>query len=203
VPNLDRLAAAELFGAPGFLSSELCAELRAAAARGKLHTASLFRGPEILVDERVRRARGIGLPDALRVAVEERLAALQPTLADHFGRPLDAQQDAQLLVYERGAFFRPHQDNSGEPDLPAVVRARQVSAVIFLDRQTRLPEPGSYCGGALTFFRTPGAPASAPVRTEVWGEEGMLVAFRAERAHEVRPVTYGLRHSLVTWFTGS
>jgi SM-20-related protein len=200
VSDLDRLTTAGLYAVPGFLPPELCAALRAEAARGTLHAAGVFRGADVLVDERVRRAKGVSLSAATRAEVERRLAALMPTVADHFGCRLDTQQDAQLLVYQRGAFFRPHQDNSGDPALPAVVRTRQVSAVIFLGRQTRLPEPGSYCGGALTFFRSPGAPPAAPVRTEVWGEDGMLVTFRSDRPHEVRPVTHGPRYSLVTWF---
>jgi SM-20-related protein len=203
VLDRDRLATAGLHAVPGFLPPELCAALRAEAARGALHTAGVFRGTDVLVDERIRRVKGVSLSAATRAAVEQRLAALMPEVAVHFGCRLDTQQDAQLLVYQRGAFFRPHQDNSGDPALPAVVRSRRVSAVIFLGRQTRLPEPGSYCGGALTFFRSPGAPAAAPVRTDVWGEEGLLVAFRSERTHEVRPVTHGPRYSLVTWFAGA
>jgi predicted 2-oxoglutarate/Fe(II)-dependent dioxygenase YbiX len=37
---------------------------------------------------------------------------------------------------------------------------------------------------------------------DLCGEEGLLVAFRAETLHEVRPVTHGVRFSVVTWFRG-
>jgi SM-20-related protein len=197
---------AGLYVARGFLPADLCASLRGAAARSTLHRAGLFRGEEVLVDEQVRRAKGGCLPDALRAAVERRFAAVMPDLGRHFRHVLTGWQPTQLLVYERGAFFRPHQDNSRDSALPSEVVDRLVSVVVFLGRQTRLPEPGCYCGGALTFFRLPGAAGAAgaaEVRTEVRGEEGLMVAFPAAGTmHEVRPVTHGPRYSLVTWFTG-
>jgi SM-20-related protein len=202
VVDADLLQSAGLYVARGFLPVDLCARLREEVAHSSVHTVGVFRGEELLVDERVRRAKGIVLPGALRPAFEQRLAAVMPAVGRHFQHVLTAQQPAQLLVYDRGAFFRPHQDNSGDPALPPDVKARLVSAVVFLGRQTRLPEPGSYCGGALTFFRLPAAVGASRVRTEVWGEEGLLVAFPAGTLHEVRPVTHGPRYSLVTWFTG-
>jgi SM-20-related protein len=196
--DVDLLRSAGLYVAPGFLPPDLCARLRAQAAGSALHTAGIFRGQEMLVDERIRRTKGISVPGSLQSTINGHFAAVMPDLGRHFHCVLTEQQPAQLLVYDRGAFFRPHQDNSGESDLPPEVRTRRVSAVVFLGRQTRLPEPDSYCGGALTFFRLPGA-----VRTEVRGEEGLMVAFPAAgTVHEVRPVTHGPRYSLVTWFTG-
>jgi predicted 2-oxoglutarate/Fe(II)-dependent dioxygenase YbiX len=201
--DAELLRSAGLYVERGFLPADLCARLREEAARSTLHTAGIFRGEEVLVDERVRRTKGISLPAALHSAIDERFAAIMPALSRHFHFALTEQQPAQLLVYDRGAFFRPHQDNSGDSALPPEVRARLVSAVVFLGRQTRLPEPGSYCGGALTFFRLPGVGGAAGIRTEVWGEEGLMVAFPATgTVHEVRSVTHGPRHSLVTWFTG-
>jgi SM-20-related protein len=201
--NTAMLSSAGLFVAHGFFPADLCADLREAAARGTLHPAGLFRGEEVFVDQRVRRAKGAVLTEALRSEVEQRLAAVMPDLGRRFDHVITEQQSPQLLVYERGAFFRAHQDNSREPTLPSEVKDRLVSAVVFLGRQTRLPESGCYCGGALTFFRLPGLPSAAGIRTEVWGEEGLMVAFPATGTmHEVRPVTHGLRYSLVTWFTG-
>lgn len=183
-----------------FLPADLCACLREAAVRSARDRATVFRGDEILVDERVRRTQGVALPGPLRRVVGNCFDSVMPKLGRHFRHMLTAHQPVQLLAYERGAFFRPHQDNTGGSDLPSEVTARLVSAVVFLGRQTRLPEPGSYCGGSLTFFRLPG---TDQVRTEIRGEEGMLVAFPATGTfHEVRPVTHGLRCSLVTWFTG-
>lgn len=196
--DVDLPRSAGLYVVHGFLPADLCGRLREEAARSSLGRASVFRGQEELVDDRVRRAKGILLSDALRSAVDQRLAAVRPAVGRHFQSVLTAQQPTQLLVYDRGSFFRPHQDNSGEPSLPPDIKARLISAVVFLSRQARRPEPDSCCGGSLIFFGLP-----TGVRTEVWGEEGLLVAFPAtDTFHEVRPVTHGRRYSLVTWFTG-
>ncbi len=32
-------------------------------------------------------------------------------------------------------------------------------------------------------------------------EPGLLIAFRSDTSHEVRPVTFGERFTIVTWFT--
>ncbi|MFA1550220.1 2OG-Fe(II) oxygenase [Actinomadura chokoriensis] len=201
--DAELLRCAGLFVMRDFLPVDLCARLRDEAARSRLHKAGIFRGEKILMDERIRRTEGACLPETLQSAIDERFQTIMPDLGRHFDHVLTGRQPAQLLAYQRGSFFRPHQDNSGSSGLPPDVTDRLVSAVVFLGRQTRLPEPGSYCGGALTFFRLRGPGGTNRVRTEVWGEEGLLVAFPATGTiHEVRPVTHGPRYSLVTWFTG-
>ena len=54
------------------------------------------------------------------------------------------------------------------------------------------------CGGSLVFTewragRTMGQYRLIP-------EQGMLVAFPSELTHEVMPVTYGERYSIVSWY---
>ena len=72
--------------------------------------------------------------------------------------------------------------------------------MIFLGRQTRLPEAESYCGGELIFFRLPGLSGSEAVRAPVWGRPGLLVAFPSMQLHEVAPTTHGFRGTVVSWF---
>jgi SM-20-related protein len=201
--DAELLRSAGFYVRPSFLPTDLCARLRKTAAQQALHPAGVFRGQELLYDDRVRRVNGVRMREELRSTVESHFAAVMPDIGRDLHYELDGQQSAQLLVYQRGAFFRPHIDNSGDVWLPRDVRDRRVSAIVFLGRQTRLPEPGCYCGGALTFFRLPGVGGAAGVRVDIWGEEGLLIAFPATGTlHEVRPVTHGPRYSLVTWFTG-
>lgn len=186
-----------------FLDGEACATLRAEIDRAPGVPATVARaGRDVLLDERERRTRGVIVPVAVRADVDRRLAPFVPRVAAHFGLDLDGVQTPQFLRYAKGDYFRPHVDDSSSPLLPTYIRARRASVVLFLDRQTRLPEDGSHCGGALRFFRMPGTAPDGDPRTEVWGRAGMLVAFPAATVHEVRPVTHGVRRSIVTWMTG-
>jgi SM-20-related protein len=199
--SLEALASAGLLAVPGFLSEALCAELCAAMRSADSLTATVARsGRDHVLDTRVRRTRGAILPAELRSPVEAGLAALRPRLAEHFATALGDHEKPQFLAYSKGDFFRAHQDNSRDPALAEFIRRRRVSVVVFLSRQTRFPEPDSYCGGELTFFRLPGLAGDEAVRARLWGQPGLLVAFGSGQLHEVAPVTHGFRASMVTWY---
>ena len=199
--SLESLRTAGLFVEPGFLSETVCAELCAAMRSGDSLTATVARaGRDHVLDTRVRRTRGALLPASLRSPVEAGLAAVRPRLAEHFAVELGDHETPQFLAYSKGDFFRAHQDNSRDPTLADYIRGRRVSVVLFLSRQTRFPEPDSYCGGELTFFRLPGLPAEDGLRARLWGQPGLLVAFGSGQLHEVAPVTHGFRGSMVTWY---
>jgi predicted 2-oxoglutarate/Fe(II)-dependent dioxygenase YbiX len=194
----EGLRAAGLFVEPGFLDPALCRAIRGELASADATRATIARGArEGVLDERTRRTGDVTLPAAVRGPVDARLAELRPRLEAAFGVALCAPEPGRFLVYRRGDFFRPHQDTGGDAGLPQYIRDRLISVVLFLCRQTRLPEPESYCGGALTFFCLPGP---VDLRADVWGEEGLVVAFTADRLHEVRPVTHGLRATVVSWY---
>ena len=62
---------------------------------------------------------------------------------------LTGHQPIQIVTYRKGDFFRPHIDNGGSPKAPEHVSERKISTVVFLNSQTRFPEPGTFCGGSL------------------------------------------------------
>jgi SM-20-related protein len=199
--SLDALRSAGLFVAPDFLSEAACAELCASMESATSLTATVARGGrDHVLDTRVRRTRGAILPAELRAPVEAGLAAVRPRLAEHFAMELGDHERPQFLAYSKGDFFRAHQDNSQDPTLAEFIRRRRVSVVLFLGRQTRFPEPGSYCGGELTFFQLPGLAGVEGLRARLWGRPGLLVAFDSRQLHEVAPVTHGFRGSMVTWY---
>lgn len=192
------LAEAGLFCLEGFLDPGVCSRLRNEARRAVHAAATVSKKDDVdALDERTRRTKRAVVPPSAHADLDERLAALLPELAMHFGKPVSGFQQVQFLVYRQRDFFRAHQDNSDDPTLPDEIRARRISLVIFLNGQSRLPQPGCFCGGALTFFNLPGM----EVRTNVEAREGMLLAFPSDVMHEVRPVTHGQRFTAVTWFT--
>jgi SM-20-related protein len=199
--SLAALRSAGLFAMQDFLSETVCAELCASMESGASLTATVARaGRDHVLDTKVRRTRGALLPASLRSPVEAGLAAMRPQLAEHFAVELGDHETPQFLAYSKGDFFRAHQDNSEDPTLAEFIRRRRVSVVVFLSRQTRFPEPGSHCGGELTFFQLAGLAGDAGLRARLWGQPGLLVAFDSRQLHEVAPVTHGFRASMVTWY---
>jgi predicted 2-oxoglutarate/Fe(II)-dependent dioxygenase YbiX len=75
-----------------------------------------------------------------------------------------------------------------------------VSIVIFLSRESAQPVPGAYCGGSLVFHDDDADPRQKSRGFPLIGEPGLLVAFRSDTTHEVTPVTYGERYSIVCWY---
>lgn len=183
---------------PDFLDESTCAEWYAAVSAGRPSAATVAdsKGRSV-VDERARRALCVSVDPAIERVVCQRLTDLMPELQHHFGVSLSHLQDTQFLMYHRGNYFRPHQDNSNLKAHGRELRSRRISVVLFLNRSTRLPEPGSYCGGDLLLYTPHGG---ADPYVQVRGHTGLLVAFLSDVVHEVRPVTHGDRCTVVSWY---
>jgi SM-20-related protein len=188
----------QLYLARGFLDLALCRELTQDMREGRTRPAAILGqdGTDIIDERRRRTLQAAVSPDG-RLNVEQRLLALKTDLEHHFNVKVTGLQKPQFLRYGRGSFFRPHQDSSGRPDHDPHVRARRISAVVFLNRQARLPDDEAYCGGDLWLFRLDDDPDPTFC---IAGETGMLVAFPSEVFHEVRPVTHGERFTVVAWY---
>jgi predicted 2-oxoglutarate/Fe(II)-dependent dioxygenase YbiX len=131
--------------------------------------------------------------------VEERLMGVMPEVAQQYGVPLSSIQPLQFLVYREGDFFERHRDRGEGDTTPAFSRARQVAAVIFLNGEGD-PAEGAFQGGALTLYGLFDQPETETLGIPVNAEEGLLVTFPADTAHEVRLVEAGDRYTIVTWF---
>jgi SM-20-related protein len=148
------------------------------------------------VDPNVRQVARLAVAVETRDRVRQILLAIQPTLEAHFGVRLTGCEEPQFLRYRSGNFFVAHQDGN-TPLIHDDSRWRRVSVVIFMNAQAEEPAPQCYGGGALVLhgsYKNPCAPLA------VGAEPGTLVAFRAETTHEVMPVTYGERYTIVSWF---
>jgi SM-20-related protein len=188
----------QLYVAKGFFDVSLCRALMHEMREGSARPATISgRGGVEIVDQRRRRTDQVMVSPDGQWRVEQRLASLKPDLECHFKMKLPELQKPQYLRYGRGNFFRPHQDSSNHPDNDPNVRYRKISVVVFVNRQTRLPEDDAYCGGELRLFRLDDDPDPTFC---VAGEAGMLVAFSSGVFHEVRPVTHGERFTVIAWY---
>jgi predicted 2-oxoglutarate/Fe(II)-dependent dioxygenase YbiX len=73
--------------------------------------------------------------------------------------------------------------------------------VIFLNGTADDDAPAGYTGGELTFHGLLNGAEWEKCPFPLTAEPGLLVAFRSDTVHEVRPVTSGRRYTIVSWFT--
>jgi SM-20-related protein len=199
--NATIFARLGLFVVREFLDAETCVRLRSEARSAPSTLATVQeQGARYSVDESVRSTRRAEVSASSTASVEARLLALQPKLESHFGLPLGGRQPVQFLVYKVGDFYRPHRDNNREADAAEFARQRRISVVVFLNGQAEAPAPGCYGGGALRFYGLMRDGRGKTLGFPLTGEPGLLVAFPSEQVHEVAPVTWGERFTVVTWY---
>jgi predicted 2-oxoglutarate/Fe(II)-dependent dioxygenase YbiX len=181
-----------------FLDTPTCRRIVAEMNGAEGAAATVYgRGNSGLVDQSIRQTLRIRPSVATVQVVIDRLLQFKPAAEKHFDVALSECEDPQFLHYREGDFFVAHQDgNTGLLRLDT--ERRRVSTVIFLSRETDTPQPDAYCGGSLLFTDRRRGPDEPKVHFV--GEPGTLIAFRAETTHEVTPVTYGERYSIVSWF---
>jgi predicted 2-oxoglutarate/Fe(II)-dependent dioxygenase YbiX len=180
----------------GFFNAETCWEIINEMRRSPASPAVTYgQGKAGSVNARVRNVTQLKPSRTTVEHVTRRLMDYRARLEEHFGLALNACEDPQFLCYRVGDFFVAHQDgNTGLLRLDTD-RLRRISVSIFLNSQTEAPETDAYCGGSLVFLDWRNRREFS-----LSGEAGILVAFRSETTHEVIPVTYGERYSIVSWY---
>jgi SM-20-related protein len=195
----DLIAKYDLLLTPGFLDESTCQNIIEQSLLSSSAPATVYgRTDSGSVDEHVRRASRF-IPSAVTVEFVNRLLMEhKPRVERHFQIALRGVEEPQFLRYQVGDFFVAHQDgNTGLIRLDTE-SDRKISIVIFLNRQTDEPIPGTYCGGGLRFSDYRAKPGQREL--EFPAGPGMMVAFRAELTHEVTPVIRGERYSIVSWY---
>jgi predicted 2-oxoglutarate/Fe(II)-dependent dioxygenase YbiX len=178
-----------------FLGLETCRKLIAEMRQSSAMPALTYGKGDAAVDEGIRRVRQVSISPESASFVARLLEDQRESIGNHFGIKLATFEAPQFLLYRVGDFFVAHQDgNTGLVNLDTD-RTRRVSVSIFLNNQSATPEPDTYGGGVLAF-----SDWRSGKRQEVYGEAGMLVAFRSELTHEVTQVTQGERFAVVSWF---
>src|SRR5215208_6859487 len=177
MPNADFFSHMGLFVAPGFLEPDACARVRADVESANRNPATVrAEGGQYDIDRTIRSTELADVsPDTLTL-IEDRLRAVMPEVARHYGTSLSGWQNLQFLVYREGDFFRPHRDRAEDEDAASFSQARRVAAVIFVNAQGD-PSEGGYRGGALTFYGLFDDPAAETLGFPVEPEEGLLMTF--------------------------
>jgi len=198
--NVDDLPQAGIFVRQYFLGADVCQQLCHEIGAGASVPAYINElGGKDVLDEARRRTQYVRVTDRAQKLVEQCFYAMRSELERYFSGTFGRLQQPQFLRYRRGDFFRAHQDASDDIRHSPEVRCRRLSLVVFLNRQSRVPEADAYCGGELTLFRVDD---DVDPRLHIAGQAGLLVAFPPHVVHEVRPVTYGERYTVVTWYQG-
>ena len=180
--------------------ARLCAEVQAAShEKATVGHQETTTGTGI-VDENVRKVLRAELPDDAKTFICSRLDELMPDLEKHFRMELTGYSGPHFLRYQPGGFYTAHTDRS--PGAPPSIAARRVSVVIFLNSPSEEPTAGAYGGGALRFHRLLNGPKWENCALSLDAEPGLLVAFDSTVLHEVLPVTFGERMTIVAWFIG-
>jgi predicted 2-oxoglutarate/Fe(II)-dependent dioxygenase YbiX len=181
-----------------FLAADLLDRLEAflGTAEGERAAVQALPGAMLAVAEDVRRAWEVELPDEWHDRIVARIGSVHAELETFFERRLEPCEAVAALRYPPGSFYRTHRDRAAEPDSDQLHR-RAVSIVVFVNTARR---PGAaFGGGALRLHEVAGTASGC---RDVTPEAGTLVAFPSWQLHEVMPVEWGTRLSLVTWLLG-
>lgn len=178
-----------------FLAADLLGPLSAfvGTAAGDRAAVQASPGATLAVADDVRRAWEVELPDDLHDRIVARLGAIHADLETFFQLALEPCEAVAALRYPPGSFYRTHRDRGAEPDRYQLHR-RAVSIVVFVN--AALPPDAAFGGGALRLHEVAGAPSGL---YDILPEAGTIVAFPSWQLHEVTPVEWGTRLSLVTW----
>ncbi len=178
------------------MCKQIVNEMSAGEARLSLVYGSSESG---VVDDTTRKSLRLTPAKQTVELIVGRLLSCMDEVARRFHVKLGECEEPQFLRYQQGDFFVAHQDgNTGLLRLDT--ERRLVSTVIFLSREADSPDlgPNVHCGGSLVFTNLRATRERAKFRAHAG--PGTLIAFRSETTHEVTPVTYGERHSIVSWY---
>ena len=203
MPSQEFFRRLGLFVVNDFLDAEHCAQLcsevnASPTTQGRVGGDASRKGG--WVDESRRSVLCAGVPKPTKLLLRSRLTKLKPSLEGHFQVSLNACDGPHFLRYGQGNFYTPHKDV--DKDTPDHLLGRQVSIIVFLNPSSQDPAfEGGYSGGDLTFYGL--------LRGEPWekcgfsldASPGLLIAFRPDLLHEVKPVTFGQRLTVAAWFT--
>jgi predicted 2-oxoglutarate/Fe(II)-dependent dioxygenase YbiX len=166
-----------------FCDAAECRKIRAAMDGARRSAAEIY-AEGFRVDETMRRAFDVDVPEAVVEDVQRAIDGARDQVARFFDIALSAAEGPGFLRYTCGGFYRMHLDVVPECDDEF---ARRISVVVFLTTA------GEECeGGTLRLY--------TPDPVDVVPRAGTLVAFPSDTPHEVLPVTAGVRDAIVDWF---
>ena len=113
----------------------------------------------------------------------------------------DWSEACQFTEYKKGQFYDWHSDSNAKPykaeeDLNRHGKIRKLSMTLSLT------DPAEYEGGDLEFDFRDTDIGSQPRICEEVRPKGSIIVFPSFTWHRIKPVTKGIRHSLVCWSLG-
>jgi SM-20-related protein len=203
MPTAEFFAKLGIFVAVDFLEKDLCSRIYSEACSAQQDELNVVDGYTLSERRKpdVRRTKSAIVAAETTALVKKRLEALVGRLRSHFALSVSRCETPQFLIYNKGDFFRPHADSEDAVDKPDYIRARKLSAVIFLNGQTSRPREGCFSGGSLIFYGLMKDPRWINYGFPLASQPGVLVAFPSATVHEVSRVTHGQRYTIVSWFS--
>lgn len=184
-----------LFIDKNFLDTDVCLELRAQAEQTVGVPAQVTKTTG-RVDVTMRQTSRLNCSTQTEELINSHLRHLQPQLENYFDVQLRGFEKFQFLLYRKGDFYKAHADRNDKPESPDYIKARLISIVIFLSRQSLKEQPDSYSGGTFVIWNS----NLRKTQVRIEGEVGKIIAFPSDLVHEVEPVKSGKRYSIVNWF---
>ena len=203
MPELQLFRQLGLYIIPDFLAEDRCQELIDIIAAAPKRRGAVFVGGGIdEINERRRSVDDAKVPKDTTRWLLDSLLNLHPALEQHFGIPLQwGGEGPDYLLYRTGDFFKPHADNEEYPPAPnSIITRRRVAVVLFLNRHSKEYRENCFGGGLLNFYGLLDGPKWKNCAFGLEPEPGLLVAFPAGLVHEVTPITFGERYSILTGF---
>jgi PKHD-type hydroxylase len=170
--------------------------------QGKIGSIKNYNVKNIKNLKKTRNSKVVFLED------KEIFAALQPyvfTANKNAGWNFqwDASENVQFTEYRKNNHYTWHQDSCVEP-YQDVTNPFKFGKIRKLSMTCSLTDPSKYKGGELEFWLpNPTMKSGGQVITckEIL-PQGSIVVFPSFMWHRVKPVTKGVRHSLVMWNLG-
>ena len=170
--------------------------------QGKIGSIKNYNVKNIKNLKKTRNSKVVFLED------KEIFAALQPyvfTANRNAGWNVqwDASENVQFTEYRKNNHYTWHQDSCVEP-YQDVTNPFKFGKIRKLSMTCSLTDPSKYKGGELEFW-LPNPTMNAGVQVITCKEilpQGSIVVFPSFMWHRVKPVTKGVRHSLVMWNLG-
>ena len=203
MPRLEFFRRLGLYVVPGFLAEDTCRELISIISAAPKRRGKVIAGAGASrADETRRSVDDVKVPKELTTNVKQSLVDLKDDLQRHFGMPLEwGGEGPDCLLYRSGDFFKPHADNEEYPPAPnSIINRRRVAVILFLNRHSREYQESCFGGGLLNFYGLLDGPKWKDCAFGLEPEPGLLVAFPAGLIHEVTPITFGERYSILTAF---
>lgn len=184
-----------------FLSLAECRDIIQAMQASRREPAQIVRAGESILDQSLRFCFDHHLPEALKRALGDRMAAH----FDSHRAALDSDADyiygPYFMTYEKGSFFRAHRDVANHKNDPPRLAAHRWSLLLYLNGREPVAEMPSFDGGALIIYET--ELRLSDRRVVIVPRPGMLVLFRSFLMHEVAIVQDGIRYAVAGWMSSS